>query len=125
MTTGKWNHLNRPLGYEIASLLIDSALSFSEIKRRLPYEDVRDSEVDRIINRQAAGPEIFTVPKTRGGVKHTLNTQLFSDEELERIRIRAEARINDNRPKKEQSEPSRHSQPSPHIDAPNMKSRFS
>lgn len=125
MTTGKWGHLNRPLGYEIASLLIGSAQSFSEIKRHLPYDDVRDSEVNRILNGQASGPEIFIVPKTRGGVKHTLNTQLFSDEELELIRNRAEARINDNQPKKDPGDPSRNSQPAPHIDAPNMKSRFS
>jgi hypothetical protein len=125
MTTGKWDHLNRPLGYEIASLLINSALSFSEIKRRLPYENVRDSEVNRILSGQAPGPEIFTVPKTRGGVKHTLNTQLFSDEELERIRNRAQARIHDNQSETEQVESSRDRQPPPHIDAPNMTSRFS
>jgi len=124
MTTGKFDHLNRPLGYEIARLLIGKALSFSEIKRRLPYNDVADSEVNRILNGEASGLEIFTNPKTRGGVKHTLNTQLFSDEELDIIRHRAQARITDNQPETDQSESSRDSQPAPHIDARNVPSRF-
>jgi hypothetical protein len=81
--------------------------------------------VDRILNGQASGPETFIVPKTRGGVKHTLNTQLFSDEELEQIRNRAQARINDNQPEKEQDVSSRNNQPAPHMDVENMKSRFS
>lgn len=125
MTISKWEHLNRPLGYETASLLIESTLSFSEIKSRLPYEDARDGKVNRILNGQATETEVFTIPKTRGSKKYTLNRSLFSDEELERIRNRAQARITDNQPEKDQVEPSQSSQPAPHIDAPNMKSRFS
>lgn len=125
MTNEKWDHLNRPLGYEVARLLIDSKLSFSDIKRDLPYDDVNDNELNRVLSGEGTEVEIFTIPKTRGGVKYTLNLQLFSKEELEMIRTRARARISDNLPEKDLHHSPKAEDTAPHLDVANMKSRFS
>ncbi|WP_254840153.1 hypothetical protein [Natronomonas marina] len=124
MTDEKWNHLNRPLGYEIATLLMDAELSFSEIKDNLPYNDVADNELNRILKEEETEADIFTVPKTRGRKKHTLNLQLFSEEDLEKIRARARARIIDNLFEKGPSNPSKDETVESHTDGPNMESRF-
>jgi hypothetical protein len=124
VSSRKFEHLNRPLGYEIATLLIESALSFEQIKRALPYENPKDGAVNRILNEQPSGHDLFTNPKTRDGRKHTLNTEVFSDEELAHIRDRSAARISDTQPTEETAEHSQSSQPAPHVNAANMKSRF-
>lgn len=124
MTPEQRKHLNRPLGYEIASLLIDSTLSFSKIKDKLPRENVNDNAVRRILEDYDGDPEIFTVPKTRGGKKHTLNTQSFSEQELRTIRERAAGRITDNRTEDNGDQAPQDTQPAPHTDVANMPSRF-
>lgn len=124
MTTDKIEHLNRPHGYEIASLLINSKLSFSEIKRKLPYDDVNDNEVNRILTGYETDSELFTLSKVKGDEKHTLNSQVFSDEELETIQDRAEARINDTLPDKDRSDISETNQAGRHMNLANMESEF-
>ncbi|GGI95260.1 hypothetical protein GCM10008995_01790 [Halobellus salinus] len=117
-------HLNRPLGYEIASLLIDSKLSFPEIKRRLPYDDVNDNEVNRILTEYETDAELFTLSKVNGDIKHTFNSQVFSDEELATIHDRAEERINDTLPDKDRSDTSQTNQAGRHMNLPHMESQF-
>ena len=124
MITDKIEHLNRPLGYEIASLLIDSKLSFPEIQRRLPYDDVNDNEVNRILTEYETDSELFTLSKVNGDVKHTFNSQVFSDEELATIHDRAEERINDTLPDKDRSDTSQTNQAGRHMNMAHMESQF-
>ena len=127
MTDEKWDHLNRPLGYEIAHILRDSKLSFAGIKRELPYEDVNDNEIARILDPDGTQcpTDVFTIPKTRGRTKYTLNRALFSEDDLERIRNRAEARIRDNLANDDRDDVmDADSNPIDHLDAQNMGSRF-
>ena len=127
MTDEIWDHLNRPLGYEIAFTLMDSQLSFAEIKRELPYDDLNDNEIARILDPDGTQcpVDVITIPKTRGGTKYTLNRSLFSEDDLEQIRNRAEARIRDNLADDEvDGTVDAQYSPTEHLDVENMKSRF-
>lgn len=90
-------HLNRPLGYEVAKLLIHQDSPRHSIKRELPY-NVHDEELNRILDlgNEECDMNVFERVPTLGGPKWTLNDDLFSDEELELIKDRATARILDN-----------------------------
>ena len=90
-------HLNRPLGYEVAKLLIHQDYPRHSIKRELPY-NVHDEELNRILDlrNEECDINVFERVPTLGGPKWTLNDDLFSDEELESIEDKAIARILDN-----------------------------
>jgi len=97
-------HLNRPKGYEIARVLIHHKKSHRSIKRDLPYVDVHDEEINRILDPQnkECDVDVFQRARTYGETKWTLNNDLFSEEELEVIKDRAKARILDNTSMKEE-----------------------
>jgi 2-phospho-L-lactate guanylyltransferase (CobY/MobA/RfbA family) len=131
MSSAKWSHLNRPLGYEIARLLIDAELSFSEIKEALLYTDINDNEINRILDRQVDGEDVFLIPKTRGGTKYTLNREMFSEDDVAKIHNRAQARLADNLEQnnrtgteEEINIDEKEENPTKHIDAKNMESKF-
>jgi len=86
--------LRRTLGYEIATVLMDSELRFSEIKAELSEEipNIHDNEIWRIL-RKGMELNIIEIPPTRKGTKYSLNQDLFSSAELMEIRRRAKARI--------------------------------
>lgn len=94
------NHLillNRTQGYEVASVLIDETLSFSEIKRRVSerFGGCHNQEINRIL-KVGLRNNIFLIPPTRGRKKYTLNEELFSESDLELIQKRAYARSSDD-----------------------------
>jgi len=131
MSSAKWSHLNRPLGYEIARLLIGAELSFSEIKQTLLYTDVNDNEINRILTGKVNGEDVFIIPMTRGGTKYTLNREMFSEDDIAKIHNRAQARLADNLGENHRTEPEEENRtegkeenPTKHIDAENMESKF-
>lgn len=85
------NILDRPYGYEIAKLLNDSEKSFSEIKSGVNAD--WDAEIQRILT-DGENKGIIEVPPTRGGKKYTLNTELFTENQLEEIESKADQRGN-------------------------------
>lgn len=94
------NHLtllNRACGYEVASVLIDEILSFSEIKREVSdrFGGCHNQEIDRIL-KAGLRNNVFIIPLTRGRKKYTLNQELFSESELKLIQKRAYARSTDD-----------------------------
>lgn len=91
-------HLNRPLGHEIAKILMDEPQSYTSIKNKLPYSGVSDREISRILDlsNKECNVKFFQRVKSYGGPKYTLNTDLFTDEELEEIDDKAKARVKDN-----------------------------
>lgn len=86
--------LNQPLGYEIASLLQDEQLTFSEIKSKLQkdHNSVHDEEINRVLS-SCLENDLVINPLTRGKKKrYTLNHERFSATEINLIIKRAKAR---------------------------------
>lgn len=89
-------HLNRPSGYEIAKLLIHHNRAPHAIKKELPYE-ICDQELYRILDpkNEECDVDVFHKALSFGGTKWTLNDDLFSEEEIESIKDKANSRILD------------------------------
>lgn len=91
-------HLNQPLGYEIAKILKNKKQSPASIKDELPYSEVSDRQITRVLDmsNKECSLDIFQRVKSYGGPKYTLNTDHFTDAELVEIVDKAKARIRDN-----------------------------
>lgn len=84
--------LNRALGYEIATLLMNRPMSRSEIQSLLPYEQIYDTQIERIID--ACYEEgIFNVAAERGPDKFELNHSKLSQIGLRVINVKAISRM--------------------------------
>lgn len=118
------DHLAQTFGYEIATVLIDAELRWSELRTAIPYATPHDERIRRIL---IPGLEkgIFERPLTKSGTKYTLDSDQFSAEELEEIEKRAIARIFDSS-ETVQSEkvPERPPPNINHMNAANVQSRF-
>lgn len=84
--------LNRALGYEIATLLMNRPMSRAEIQSLLPYEQIHDTQIERIID--ACYEEgIFDVTAERGPDKFELDYSQFNQMGLRAINIKAVTRM--------------------------------
>jgi len=119
-----WNLIHRKLGYEIASILKDRTLSQAELKQIIPYQDIHYQQIDRILTDRS-DLDVFQIPPTKRGTKYTLNTQLFSEQELKRIEHRAVARIFDSKEHPTEETTVKPPDVHEHINAANFRSRFS
>lgn len=117
------DHLNRPLGYEIAEELMYHKRTRHSIKRELPYR-VHDEELNRILDlrNEHCDVDVFEKKPSIGGEKWKLNTELFTEKECDTIEDRARARILDNTQLTEKDLDS--SPCASHMDAPNQPSAF-
>jgi|GEM_PF-2742225 len=117
-------HLERTFGYEIAAILTDTELRRDELKEEIPYKDPHDERIERIL---IPGIEegIFERALTRKYRKYTLNSDRFSEEELDEIERRAKARLFDSN---EELQSSKLSDAPPgslnHMNAANLQSKF-
>lgn len=84
--------LNRTLGYEIATLLMNRPMDRSEIQSLLPYENIHDTQVERIIDA-CYEKGIFEVTAERGPDKFELDRSQFNQMGLRVINIKAVTRM--------------------------------
>jgi hypothetical protein len=119
-----WGHLNRPLGYEIAAILTERSLTRTQLKEELPYSNPHNQQIRRIL-LEGPGEKIFKIPLSRKGTKFTLNTQLFSEDEIDRIKKRAIARIEDSGDTVTTEPLEKQDHVSQHMDGANVRSKFS
>lgn len=91
--------LNRAFGYEIATLLMNKPMSRSDIRSLLPYEQIHDTQLERII--EACHEEgIIEVADVRGPDRFKLDKSKFTQMELENINSKALARITSPAPER-------------------------
>ena len=84
--------LNRALGFEIAMLLMNRPMSRSEIQSLLPYEQIHDTQIERIIDAGYEGG-IFDVTAERGPDKFELDRSQFNQMGLRTINVKAVTRM--------------------------------
>lgn len=84
--------LNQAFGYEIATLLMNEPMSRSYIQSLLPYEQIHDTQLERIIDA-CYEDGIIEVANIRGPDHFKLDESKFTQGELENINRKALARI--------------------------------
>lgn len=94
ITNDQEEALNRTYGYETAVLLMDRALTMNEICSQLSYEEVNETQVDRII-RGCLKEDIIKVVSSKGTDEFILKKDNFSQEDLKEINEKAVARMED------------------------------
>lgn len=90
----QWEILKRPLGYEIALLLLANPKTRREIAEKLPYSNVRQTEYERILESGYRNG-IFKIKGTRGADEYYFAEDIFTDDELRKLNERALLRIVD------------------------------
>ncbi|QLH83849.1 hypothetical protein [Halosimplex pelagicum] len=118
------DHLARTFGYEIAAILTDTELRRDELKEAIPYKDPHDERIERIL---IPGIEegIFERALTRKYRKYTLNSDRFSEEDLDEIERRAKARLFDsNEEVQSRKLPDAPPENLNHMNAANVQSKF-
>lgn len=87
----QWATLNRAFGYETISLIMDEGKSKKEIRSKMPYENVFERQIERIIDA-CWQDGLIQVTGTRGVDRFIINRECFSNDELEMINMKAISR---------------------------------